>query len=272
MTGKNRAVIALVLGLGLTGCAPKPQPPLPAGRPLMLATPEGRIVGRMYEAKGPIRVLLVVVHGDSAAGPVRYHYDFAAALAHEVPGVAAAGLMRPGYADPGGAASDGSYGNPAGGNYTPEVVDALDAAVEDLKSQVHPAHVILVGHSGGAALVADLMARHPDIADQAVLVSCPCDVPAWRGWMASKSSAMAWREPVRSLSPQALVGQVATTAHFHLWVGAKDATALPGFSRAYVQALRSRSIAADLTIVPGRKHGILLAPEVIKGVEAIASR
>ena len=152
------------------------------------------------------------------------------------------------------------------------MIDGLAAAVDDLKAQVHPARVILVGHSGGAALVADLMARHPGLADDAVLVSCPCDVPAWRAWMASKPAGAGWREPVRSLSPLALVGGIAPTARLHLWVGAKDATALPRFSQAYYDALRACGIAADLTILPGRKHGILLDPEVVKGVEAVAAR
>lgn len=263
--------ILLALASGLTACAPKPTPPLPVGQAVTLTTPGGHIIGRLYAGKGPVRVLLVVLHGDSPKGAVRYHYDFAATIAHEVPGVTAAGLMRPGYADPGGGASDGSYGNPAGGNYTPEVVDELDAAIADLKAKVHPVRVILVGHSGGAALVGDLMGRHPDVADEAVLVSCPCDVPAWRAWMAGKQAAAAWRMPVRSLSPQALVGGIAPTARIDLWVGARDATALPRFSQAYVEALRARGVAADLVILPSRRHGILLDPDVIRGVEAMAA-
>lgn len=261
-----------LLVLALAACAPKPQPSLPAGQALALPTPEGRIVGRLYAGANASRVLLIVLHGDSPRGPVRYHYDFAAAMAHDVPGVTAVGLMRPGYADPGGARSDGSLGNPVGGNYTPQVVDALGAAIADLKTRIHPGRVILVGHSGGAALAGDLMGRHPDLAEEAVLVSCPCDVPAWRAWMAGKQAAQAWRGPVQSLSPQAVVDGIAPSARIHLWVGARDATALPRFSQAYVEALRARGLTADLTIVPGRKHGILLDPAVIQGVEAIAAR
>lgn len=268
----KHTAIWLALGMGLAACAPKPATPLPEGRAITLATPGRRIVGRLYPSKGPVRVLLVVLHGDGPNPPMRYHYDFAAAVAHDVAGVTAAGLMRPGYSDPTGRASDGDNGNHAGGNYTPEAVDALDAAIEDLKAEVHPARVILVGHSGGAALVADLMSRYPDVAGEAVLVSCPCDVPAWRQWMAGKQTAVAWRAPVRSLSPQALVSGIAPKARVYLWVGARDATALPRFSQAYAEALRARGVAAALTILPGRKHGILLDPAVIRGVEAIAAK
>jgi pimeloyl-ACP methyl ester carboxylesterase len=270
----TRALTLLAIATTLFACAPKaPAPPLPAGQTLGLPTPSGRIVGRLYRGTGTTRVLVVVLHGDSPKAPVRYHYDLAAAVAHDVPGVAAVGLMRPGYADPGsGGTSAGPLGNPAGGNYTPDVVATLDTAIEDLRADLHPTRVVLVGHSGGAALIGDLMGRYPGIADDAVMVSCPCDVPAWRAWMASKQSAAAWREPVHSLSPQALAGAVATTARLHLWVGARDATALPRFSQAYVDALRRRGIAADLTILPGRKHGILLAPEVVNGIEAVAAR
>ena len=264
--------MAMWLALALVACAPKPEMPLPAGEALSLPTPQGRIVGRLYGGKGPAGVLLIVLHGDSPKPPVRYHYDLAAAVVHDLPGVTAVGLMRPGYPDPAGAVSDGILGNPAGGNYTPAVVDALDAAITDLKMTLHPRRIVLVGHSGGAALVGGLMARHPDLAEDAVLVSCPCDVSVWRTWMASKSSAAAWRAPSDSLSPQALVGSVAATARIHLWVGGKDATALPRFSQAYVDALRARGIAADLTILPGKKHGILLDPAVIHGIETIAAR
>jgi len=269
--GLMRAGVRLGMLLALVACAPKPAPPLPAGQRTIRLTPQGHIAGRIYSGAGQLRVLVIVLHGDSPEAPVRYHYDFATTIAHDIPGIAAVGLMRPGYADPGGGRSDGILGNPAGGNYTPDVVDALDTAIEDLKARLHPERVMLVGHSGGAALVGDLMGRHPGLADEAAMISCPCDVPAWRAWMASKQSVQAWRAPVQSLSPQVVVGNIAPTARIHLWVGAKDATALPRFSQAYVTALQARGIAADLTILQGRRHGILLDPDVVKGVEAMAA-
>lgn len=270
--GIKRSLGVSLFALMLTSCVPRPAPlPLPAGEAVSLSTPQGHIVGRIFAATGPTKVLVVVLHGDLPVGPPRYHYDFAAAIAKAVPGITAAGLMRPGYGDPAGGRSDGSYGDYAGDNYTPEAIDALNAAIVALKTRLHPKQVVLVGHSGGAAVAADLMAVHPDIAGEVVLVSCPCDVPTWRAYMAGKFSTPRWTRSVRSLSPQALVANLSPNARVHIWVGAKDATAVPRFSEAFYDALRRRGIAADLHILPNRKHGILLDPQVIKGVEAVAA-
>jgi hypothetical protein len=37
-------------------------------------------------------------------------------------------------------------------------LNQMDAATSQLKSQLHPSAVALVGHSGGAAITADLIA------------------------------------------------------------------------------------------------------------------
>src|SRR4249920_1180328 len=72
--------------------------------------------------------------------------------------------------------SDDMRGYTTGDNYTPEVVNAVAAVLSELKDRYHPRRVILVGHSGGAAIVGDLMSLQGAAVDGALMVSCPCDL------------------------------------------------------------------------------------------------
>src|ERR1700737_478520 len=83
--------------------------------------------------------------------------------------------LRPGYSD-GEDRSDGMRGETTGDNYTPEVVNAVATAISELKAGYHPRRVVLVGHSGGSAIMANLLGQQASIADAALLVSCPCDL------------------------------------------------------------------------------------------------
>jgi pimeloyl-ACP methyl ester carboxylesterase len=58
---------------------------------------------------------------------------------------------------------------------TPRVVEDVAAAIHGLQAQHHPRATIFVGHSGGAAIMADLLGRHPSIASAALLVACGRD-------------------------------------------------------------------------------------------------
>ena len=40
--------------------------------------------------------------------------------------------------------------------------------------------IIIVGHSGGAAITGILFGRFKNIVNEAILISCPCIVPLWR--------------------------------------------------------------------------------------------
>lgn len=58
-------------------------------------------------------------------------------------------------------------------------------AISSLAHEYLSTHIMLIGHSGGATIAADIMARHPEVANAAVLVSCPCDVRAFRAHMSA---------------------------------------------------------------------------------------
>ncbi|MDE3110364.1 MAG: hypothetical protein KGL02_10535, partial [Acidobacteriota bacterium] len=167
---------------------------------------------------GRAPILVVVLHGDLG----RVDYVLATNAANQIHGIIAAALVRPGYTDLAGDTSDGVKGGGFGDNYTPEVLNQMDAAVRQLKRQLHPSAVVLVGHSGGAAISADLIARDNGLAKAALLLSCPCDVPVWRKHMNTLHPNPLWDKPVTSISPVDAVSEISSQTKIWLIVGDKD--------------------------------------------------
>lgn len=211
--------------------------------------------------------LVVVVHGDAPFQRPGYQYVVARRLSTDLENVIAVGLLRPGYTDDGGRRSSGVRGRAIGDNYTAIDIDAVAAAIKALAQTYLAGRVFLVGHSGGAAIVGDILGRHPDIATGAILVSCPCDVPAWRRHMATVQHVPLWRLPVQSLSPLDLAARVDPRTAVHVVVGTADRVTPPAFSRSYVQRLQAHGVRAELVEIPGAGHEILLDPRVLATIE-----
>lgn len=248
-------------------------PPDP-GRTEWINIPAGRLKLRVYQSQqvSPHPLLILVLHGDIPQPPPAYQYDFARSATQRAQDVIAAGVLRPGYSDPSGDQSAGVLGNWAGDNYTAEVVEAIARAVKQLRTESGARNVILVGHSGGAALAADVIGRYPGLAQGALLVSCPCDVPAWRAYMKEQrppEQAAIWQGALASLSPVTLAADVARATRVRLVVGAADNVAPPRFSQEYARALARHGVDVELKIEPGLEHNILLAPVVIEELERL---
>ena len=223
---------------------------------------------RVYRGAAPVENpdLIVVLHGD-LGGP-GYMYAAARMLAQASDSVIAVGMLRPGYTDDDGNRSSGVGGRWVGDNYTTQVVDAIAAAIDTLRTAFKPAHVILVGHSGGAAITADLIGRHPHVVDAAVLVSCPRDLPRFRRHMFALQHQPIWLMPVRSLSPMDLAGEVDPTTVVKVIVGGADNLAPPEYSRAYAARLEQQHVSVKLIEIPGAPHNILLDPRVLSEISA----
>jgi pimeloyl-ACP methyl ester carboxylesterase len=219
-------------------------------------------------------VLIVVLHGDllgvRSVPKTTYHYVFAQDVATKMDDVVVAALLRPGYRDDSGEQSEGQRGLTTGDNYTPEVVDAVAQVIDQLKTKFHPSHTILAGHSGGAAITGDLLGRWPSEVDAAFMVSCPCDLAAWRKHMMQmQDNNPIWSVPVTSLSPIELAGKVLPSVRVRLVVGGKDPVAPPGMSQRYAEVLREHHDDVALTIVPGLEHDILLEPATFEALKAL---
>ena len=212
-----------------------------------------------------------MLHGDllEPGSPPTYHYEFARRAAGRIDNLVVAALLRPGYADDEGDRSEGKQGLRTGDNYTPEVVDAVAKDIDALRERFHPAAAVLVGHSGGAAISADVLGRHPSAVDGALLVSCPCDLAAWRRSMLRSQFSrvgpfsLLFLAPVKSLSPLDLAAVVRPSARVRLIVGSRDSVAPPEFTARYAAALRRYGVDAGVEIAPGLEHNILLEPVVL---------
>jgi pimeloyl-ACP methyl ester carboxylesterase len=238
----------------------------------MWVTTTQRIKSKIYEnarlSQHPI--LVIVVHGASPDGPPTYQYRFAEGVAAATSDAVAAAVLRPGYSD-GEDSSDGMRGYTTGDNWTPEVINAVATVLSELKNRYHPRRVILVGHSGGAAIVGDLLGQQGTAVDGALLVSCPCDLTEWRKYMQSEKGGAIWERPVRSLSPLALVDSVAASAKIWLLVGSDDQTTPSALTLGYAEALRNRNVAVHVTIAPGLGHNILLEPIAMERLLEVVS-
>jgi alpha-beta hydrolase superfamily lysophospholipase len=238
----------------------------------MWVTTTQRIKSKIYEnahlSQHPI--LVVVVHGDSPDEPPTYQYRFAERAAAAMSDTVVAAVLRPGYGD-GEDSSDGMHGRDTGDNWTPEVVNAVATVLSELKDRYHPRRAILVGHSGGAAIVGNLLGQQGTAVDGALLVSCPCDAAEWRKHMQSVKGGAIWEHPVRSLSPLALVDRVPASAKLWLLVGSDDQITPSALTLAYADALRHRNIAVNVTIASGLGHRILLEPVAMERLKEVAS-
>lgn len=197
------------------------------------------------EAVRPGGRLVVLLHGDvSDGGPASYHLGAARSLAG--PGVVAVALIRAGYDDGQGRTSGGSHGGRRD-HYTAGNNAAIAAAIGALRQRYRASRVVIVGHSGGAAQAAVIIARSPGLASGAVLAACPCDIPRWRAGRGS-----AWP---RSESPQAFAARVARGTRVVAVTGSGDTNTAPALARDYVAALAARGVPARFEEVPGAGHG-----------------
>lgn len=266
-----RSVLASALALSLLATPVLAAAPDIGGVTEWQAVPGGKLKAQAYVSPQASAhpVLVVVLHGDAPFAKPRYQYDFARRAAAKGDVVAAA-ILRPGYTDAAGDTSSGVRGLTTGDNYTRDRIEMIAAAIRGLQKAHSARAVVLVGHSGGAALSADLLALHPELAKAALLVSCPCDLPAWRAHMKVLQHGDAiWDRPVTSVSALDLASQVPKDVVVRMLVGSADEVAPPELTQRYADALSSRGVDVKVSQLPGKDHEIFLEPEVEAGLEAL---
>lgn len=212
--------------------------------------------------------MVVWLHGDvSSGGPANYHFALAQKTAENLSAsnVLSVALVRPGYPDGTGASSSVSFLH--GGrfdHYTQENIAEVGAAIEKLRLKFKPNSVILVGHSGGAATAAVLLGMKPQLADAAVLVSCPCDLVSWRSGR---------REWSRSENPTRWAEKIAPSTRVIAFTGTKDDNTLPNLASTYIDLLRSRGIDATFHAIEGATHNSApRSPEVFDAIAKLLHR
>ncbi len=219
--------------------------------------------------------LVVVLHGD-APPPYEnpsYHYRFAAKVATANKDVLAVGLLRPGYTDPKGNHSEGERGQLNGDNWNARNTDAIAEAIDKLKSRYRARKVVVAGHSGGAAVTANILGRHPELIDAALLVSCPCvHVDEWRKNMLDLTGIPVFKGKIDTLSPIEQIKHISDKVFITLMVGTQDKVTPPRFSEKFVSALSNQGKNAKLVLLENKPHNAFLNPRVLAEVGMLIER
>lgn len=208
--------------------------------------------------------LLVYLHGDSSRGGLfDRHFKYFAPLASAE--TVFVGMIRPGYVD---AKKNASTGDRMGGgdNYTAHNVDAVAHALQALKTKYAARRLVVVGYSGGAATAGVILGRHPALIDDAVLISCPCDLGIRRQGKSNQNR--------RSISPSEVADQVFKTVHVTAITGDRDVNTAPNQVTGYIETLQKRGVKAQYVQVKQATHdsGILGTPLLRDAVAQHLSR
>jgi len=214
------------------------------------------LIMRRYGPSDP-KTLVVWLHGNvSSGGPANSHFRVAekAAADFTAEKLLFVALVRPGYPDGTGAHSSGSDHGRAD-NWPRAVVEEIGTVIDRLKTRFRPERVIMIGHSGGAAITAVLLGLRPDLADAAILIGCPCDMVSWRQGRS--------RTPWTSEDPLSWTRNVKPSLKVIALTGDRDDTTAPVLAKTYIARLRENGIDAVFQIVPEAGHiDILKAPAI----------
>jgi pimeloyl-ACP methyl ester carboxylesterase len=237
------------------------------GLNLTLGHPGAHVEASAYSSHtlGAHPALVVVLHGDAPILRPSYQDGFAARVARNSHDVVAVGLLRPGYIDPSGRRSDPQTGPSKGNNYTRQVTAQVAAAIQDLKNRYQPSRTILVGHSGGGAVVANMLEAVPGIADSALIASCPCDLAAWRARMAQFGRPGSHKD---SLSPLENVASLPRDIPITVMVGARDNSVGVENSCTFYTAAKAVGAKVTLIVVPRAGHMMMGSPAALQAVQA----
>lgn len=223
-----------------------------------------RTYGQPPEAGGG--VLYVLLHGNHTSGsPATSQFKVAEELSRKgPPGTMAVALIRPGYNDDAGHFSSGSAAG-RNDNFTAANIDIVADAAARLKAFHKASRLVLLGHSGGAAMAGVILGRHPGLADAAVIVACPCDVPAWRALSGRTGAAWTSESAIRYAE------RIPDGTRVAVVVGGRDTVTPPSLSRDYAEALTRRGLAAELAVLESIDHASVIgAPEVVAAALRLA--
>jgi pimeloyl-ACP methyl ester carboxylesterase len=259
---KRTWIASLLLSILLTACAPIPTPQERLAHADALAAARGWQAERIAAGRFTLQVYLpgdisgaemltIYIEGDGFAwvdgatpslDPTpRESLGLQLALAH--PDNHAAYLARPcQYVQEGRDGCPQRYWTQA--RFSPEVIEAMDRAIETLKRRIGAMRLTLVGYSGGGAVAALLAARRSDVV-RLVTVAGNLDHRTW--------TAYHHLVPLSgSLNPADAADRLARLPQVH-FIGSRDRVIPPSLARQWPQAFTGLG-QDNLRIIGGFDH------------------
>ena len=271
IAGGWKGPIVVALGAMMVGLVTQVFAASAGGQPLQVQGGRWQLAGRAYQSAklSTHPHLIIVIHGDAPSANPSYQYAFADAAAAALDNVMAVGLLRPGYQDGRGGRSAGERGFALADNYTRADIASVAGAAKTLMLRYHAADLTLVGHSGGSTIAADILALYPGLARGALLVSCPCDVPAFRWSMMKHQWNPLWLIPVHAISPQDHVVQIPGNTIVRMVVGGADPVTPPALTFAFARTLEANGGDVQVLVLKNLGHEILLQAAVLQQLRAL---
>jgi predicted esterase len=225
-----------------------------------------------YVSAGTLKnpVMLLVLHGDAPFNNPSYQYIIAKKIADKNKNVVAVGILRPGYTDKEGNHSKGKRGKATGDNYTKEVLMSIKNLTYELKKKYNPSKVILVGHSGGAAISANLLAKYSDTYSSALLMSCPCDLHLWRKHMKYlRPKSRVWDIKVNSLSPIEELNNIDDSTQIMAVHGENDEIVPIDIAYRFVKELKVNNKKVNFVILKNQGHEIAFNKKIFEIIKEL---
>jgi predicted esterase len=209
--------------------------------------------------------LVVYLHGDGSSTIRRSDYLKKGVSRINKKNVGHIILMRPGYYDSTRNSSTGISHRRArrGTGYNSHYVEEIALAIKKLKDYHKANKIIIVGHSGGAAIAALILGRYPGIANGAILAACPCNLDKW-AQMGGKKSGRG------TLSPHDYVENIGPDITVIALTGTKDDNRFPILAVEYIEKLKKNNINAKFIGVEGETHnGVVRSPQFYNALNEI---
>lgn len=198
------------------------------------------------------KTLVVLLHGDGEGQLGQRQIDRWTAIGRSLssPDRNVFFMIRPGYQSPAGNSS--GWANPKDDDYTAANMARVAGALGALKATYKSEKLVLVGHSGGAATSALVLGKHPGVADAALLLGCPCDVPPWRDHRnAQRGRGGPW---VNSLNPLQFISGIPAGTPVVAVTGSQDDNTLPEFARRWVEQAAEKGVKSRYLNAVGFSH------------------
>ena len=216
--------------------------------------------------------LVFFVHGDQLDPKVTYFDNFISNFSSEESILIS--ITRPGWINNKNHKSEGKKNISNGDNYVPqEDVDPIYRVIKKIKRKFNIEQIILIGHSGGAAITGILYGRFQNLIDEAVLISCPCIVPLWRKnffqKLYTKRNKKICIPKFKSKSPHDYAKKIDSKIKINIYVGDKDQNTFPLYSLEYHSILKENQKNSSLKILPGDHMSILNNSQLIEEVANI---